>query len=108
MFGDIGKLMKLAGEMKRKMPEMQAKLATTEYTATAGGGVVSATVNGKMLLTDLKIAPSVLGDGQADAAMLEDMVKAAISCAQGQAATATEAAMKELTGGFELPPGLGF
>ena len=40
MFGDIGKLMKLAGEMKKKMPEMQARLAASEYTAQAGGGPV--------------------------------------------------------------------
>lgn len=108
MFGDIGKLMKMASEMKKKMPEMQAKLSGTEYTADAGGGAVSATVNGKMMLTDLKISPSALGDGAMDAQMLEDLVKAAVSAAQAKAADAAQVAMKELTGGIELPPGLGF
>lgn len=104
MFGDLGKLMKLAGEMKRKMPEMQAKLAAATYTAEAGGGMVSATVNGDLLLVDLTISPTIVHDG--DAGLIADMVKAAIAAAQGQAAHAKAAAMKELTGGMGLPEGL--
>jgi DNA-binding YbaB/EbfC family protein len=101
MFGDIGKIMKIAGEMKKRMPEMQARLANTMYTADAGGGVVKATVNGKLGLVDIKIDPSVLADK--DAEMLEDLIKAAVSSAQAQAAQAAEEAMKEITGGMELP-----
>ncbi len=95
--------MKLAGEMKRKMPEMKAKLAASQYTAEAGGGMVSATVNGKMLLSDLKFSQQLLEDGDLSLDMLEDMVKAAVSAAQAKAAEAAEAAMKEMTGGMELP-----
>lgn len=108
MFGDIGKLMKMAGEMKRRMPEMQAKLAASEYTAQAGGGAVSATVNGKLALVSLSIQPGAIQDASDDAGLLEDMVKAAIASAQNQASEAAAAAMKEITGGMELPPGLGF
>jgi len=103
MFGDIGKIMKLAGEMKRKMPEMKEKLAASQYTAEVGGGMVSATVNGKMQLSDLKLSQQLLGDGDLSLDMLEDMVKAAVSAAQAQAAEAGEAAMKEMTGGMNLP-----
>jgi DNA-binding YbaB/EbfC family protein len=106
MFGDLGKIMKLAGEMKRKMPEMRERLAAAEYTAQAGGGVVQATVNGKMMLTDLKLSEQLLSDGDLSLEMLEDLIKAAVSSAQAQAADAAEAAMKELTGGMDLP-GLG-
>ncbi|MFB3890667.1 MAG: YbaB/EbfC family nucleoid-associated protein [Phycisphaerae bacterium] len=101
MFGDIGKMFKLAGEMKRKMPEVQARLASSTYTADAGGGAVSATVNGRLALVDVKIAPAVLAD--CDAAMLEDLVKAAVAAAQDKAARAAAEAMKELTGGMPLP-----
>ena len=106
MFGDIGKMMKMAAQMKAKMPEMQAKLATSEFTADAGGGMIQATVNGKFALIDIKIDKRVFADG--DAEMLEDMVKAAVSSAQAKAAQGAAEAMKELTGGIELPPGLGF
>ena len=101
MFGDIGKMMKMAGQMKVKLPEMKAKLAASEFTADAGGGVVLATVNGKMQLVDIKIAPEVLGDG--DTEMLADLIKAAVSAAQAQAAAAAAEAMSELTGGMKLP-----
>ncbi len=101
MFGDIGKMMKMAGQMKVKLPEMKAKLAATQFTADAGGGVVSATVNGKMQLVDVKIAPEVLADVDAD--MLADLIKVAVSAAQAQAAAAAAEAMSELTGGMKLP-----
>jgi DNA-binding YbaB/EbfC family protein len=106
MFGNIGKLMKMAGEMKTKLPEVQQKLAESEYTADAGGGVVRATVNGKLQLTDVWFDPAVLGDEQMDAEMLADLVTAAVAAAQQQAADAAAEAMRELTGGMELPGGL--
>ena len=108
MFGDIGnlgKLMKMAGEMKRRMPEMQAKLATSEFSADAGGGAVRATVNGKLLIKDVKIDPQLLADATLDAGLLEDLIKAAVSAAQEKASTAAAEALKEITGGMELPPG---
>jgi DNA-binding YbaB/EbfC family protein len=94
-------MMKLAAEMKRRMPEVQARLAASEYAADAGGGVVTATVNGKMQLVGLRIDPAVLAD--ADAATLEDIIKAAVSAAQAKAAAAAAEAMRELTGGLTVP-----
>jgi DNA-binding YbaB/EbfC family protein len=106
MFGDIGKLLKLASEMKRQMPEMQERLSQASFTAQAGDGAVTATVNGKLALVDLKLAPFT--SPQCDVAMLEDMIKAAVAAAQEKAQQAAAAAMNELTGGMELPPGMGF
>ncbi len=101
MFGDLGKMMKAAGEMKRRLPEVQAKIAASRHSADAGGGAVTATVSGKMELVDLRIAPKVIAEG--DAAMIEDLVKAAVAAAQAKAAAAAAEAMKELTGGMSLP-----
>ena len=103
MFGNLGKMMKVAAEMKRRMPEVQAKLEQAEHTADAGGGAVGATVNGKGKVRDVRIDPSVLADGQLDAEILGDLIKAAISAAQEKAALATAEAMRELTGGMDLP-----
>ena len=103
MFGDMGKMMKLAMEMKTKLPALKEKLASSMYDAKVGGGVVTAVVNGKMGLVDLKIDSSLLTPGQTDASMIEDLVKAAVSAAQQKAAVAAEQAMAELTGGMKLP-----
>ena len=103
MFGDFGKMMKMAAEMKRRMPEMKAKLEQSQFEFEAGGGVVRAVVNGKLQFVDLKIDKSLLADGQADTEMLEDLIKAAVSGAQKKAAEAAAAAMSELTGGMSIP-----
>lgn len=100
MFGDIGKIMKMASEFKTRMPEVQQQLENSAFTAEAGGGVVSATVNGKMSLLDVKIDKSAIEDG--DVEMLEDLIKAAISAAQAKAAEAAKAAMEEITGGMSI------
>ena len=105
MFGDLGKMVKMLGQLKTRLPEMQAKLESSRYTAEAGGGAVSATVNGKLGLIDIKISPEVPAE-QMEAELLEDLVKAAVSAAQAEAAQAAKKALSELTGGMELPPGL--
>jgi len=101
MFGDLGKIMKMARDMKQKAPAMREELANRQFTASAGGGAVSATVNGSMGLTDLTIDPEALAD--ADAEMLADLVKAAVAAAQQQAKQAAVEMMQELTGGMDLP-----
>ncbi len=106
MFGDLGKIMKLIGNVKSKLPEMKEKFGNSQYTAEAGGGMVTATVNGKMLLIDLKLSEHLLEDGDFSLDMLEDLIKAAVSAAQAKAVQAVKEAMKELTGGVDLP-GLG-
>ena len=103
MFGNMGKMMKLASELKTKLPEMRERLEAGQHTSAAGGGVVSATVNGKMQLVELKIDPGVLADDSMDTEMLADLIKAAVSSAQEKAATAAREAMNELTGGMDLP-----
>ena len=103
MFGDLGKMMKIAAEMKRRMPEVQARIEASEYTAEAGGGAVRATVNGKLLLRDLAIGRELLDGGEAGAVVLADLVKEAVRAAQEKAAEAVAAAMRELTGGMNIP-----
>jgi len=104
MFGDIGKMLKLAGELKTKLPEMKAALAAREFSAEAGGGAVRATVNGSLALVGIEIDRKLLaGDPDASGEKLEKLIKAAVSSAQDQAAEAAAQAMKELTGGMEIP-----
>jgi len=102
MFGDIGKLMKLAGQMKSGMPEMQAQLASSEYSAQAGGAV-TAIVNGRMSVVDIQIDRDAFSELSGDVDMLEDLIKAAVSAAQNKAADAAAEAMKKLTGGMDIP-----
>ena len=80
---------------------LQQELQTREYTSAAGGGAVSATVNGAHELTALTIRPDVIDPD--DAEMLADLVLAAVNAAQKQAADDAEQSMSRVTGGLDLP-----
>ncbi|MCE5278446.1 MAG: YbaB/EbfC family nucleoid-associated protein [Planctomycetaceae bacterium] len=104
MFGNLGKMMKMAQEMKSKLPEVQAQIEASQHSASAGGDAVSATVNGRGALIDIRIDPKALAEG--DAALLEDLVKAAVSAAQNKAVTYAAEVMKKLATDMGLPPGM--
>ncbi|MBK5967351.1 Nucleoid-associated protein [Thiorhodovibrio litoralis] len=105
MIEDLDKILTIAGRMQTEMPALKEKLAATDFTAEAGGGAVSATVNGKLAIVNLKIAEQIRNDPTTDYDLLETLIKAAISAAQAQAADAAAKAMKELTGGMDIAEG---
>ena len=79
---------------------MQQEQETKTYTATSGGGMVSATVNGKHELTALEINPEAVDPD--DVEMLQDMVMAAVNEAFRAADTDAANNMSRLTGGLNL------
>ena len=91
-------------EIERKAVEeatYQAELQEKEYTATAGGGVVSATVDGKHTLKALTIDPEAVDPE--DVEMLQDMVIAAVNEAVRAAMEDMSSSMGKITGGMNLP-----
>ena len=72
--GQIKDLLGKLPEMQQQMRQMQDELAKKTATADAGGGMVTATVNGKMELTALKLDKSRIDLN--DTEMLEDLVVA--------------------------------
>ena len=85
----------------RDMQKMQEELENKEYTAQAGGGVVSATVSGKHELKSLAIDPEAVDPE--DVEMLQDLIVAAVNEAMRTAASDAAASMGQLTGGLNLP-----
>ena len=98
-------MMKQAQKMQQDLMKMQEELENAKYTATAGGGVVSATVSGKHQLVSLEIDPDAVDPE--DVEMLQDMVIAAVNEAMRKAEEASNQSMSRLTGGLNLG-GLGF
>ena len=95
---DINRLMKQAQQMQEKM---QKQLAETVIEATAGGGMVTVTVNGGKQLLSLTIDPEVVKDG--DVEMLQDLILAAVNDAQRKADEAISTQMSGMMGGMKLP-----
>lgn len=73
-------------------------------TATAGGGMVTAVVNGERKVDSLTIAPEVIDPD--DIEMLQDLVIAAINEGMEQVEQATSEQMEALTAGLGIPPDL--
>ena len=93
-------MIRQAQKMQQEMLKMQAEMETKEYLATAGGGVVSAAVNGKHELLRLAIDPEAVDPE--DVEMLQDMVIAAVNEAMRKADADAAASMGKLTGGLNL------
>ncbi len=96
-----GNMMKQAQKMQEDLLKMQQQLETSTYTASAGGGVVEATVSGKHEVTSLRIDPEAVDPE--DVEMLQDLIAAAVNEAMRQADEASNAGMSRLTGGMNLP-----
>lgn len=94
-------MIKQAQKMQADMMKMQEELETKEYQATAGGGVVTATVTGKRVISSLKIQPDAVDPD--DVEMLEDLITAAVNEALRTAETEQSNSMQSLTGGLNLP-----
>ena len=94
-------MIKQAQKMQQDMLRMQQELQEKEYRAAAGGGVVSAVVNGKHELKDLVIDPEAVDPD--DVEMLQDMIVAAVNAAMRAADSDASDTMQKLTGGMGLP-----
>ena len=102
--GNLGDLMNKARQMQDQMKSMQEELAKKQVTADAGGGMVQATVNGRMELVKLHIDKAKVDVN--DTELLEDLVVAAVHGAQARAAEMMKAEMQKMTSELGLPPGL--
>ena len=94
-------MIKQAQKMQQDMMKMQQELQEKEYQAAAGGGVVSATVNGRHELKALVIDPEAVDPD--DVEMLQDMIVAAVNEALRAAENDAASTMQKLTGGLGLP-----
>lgn len=101
---DLNQLMKQAQEMQGKMKQMQEDLARKQITADAGGGMVQATVNGRLELVKLKIDKTKIDP--ADTELLEDVIVAAVAAAQNRAGETMKQEMQRAAGEMGLPPGM--
>ncbi len=97
----MGINMKMVQQMQNRLLKIQQELAETVVDGTAGGGVVTAKVNGQREFIGIKIDPSAVDPD--DVEMLEDLIAAAIKDAMDKAAAINEEKMGAITGGMKIP-----
>lgn len=98
---NMGNMMRQAQKMQQDMMKLQEELKSKEYTASVGGGAVSAVVDGAHQLVSFTIKPEVVDPD--DVEMLQDLIVAAVNEAMRIADEAADSEMKKLTGGLNMP-----
>ena len=88
-------------QMQAEMEAAQAELSEKEYSASVGGGMVEATVNGSHRVLSVNIKPEVVDPE--DTEMLGDLVAAAVNAAIEEASRDYETRMGGITGGLDIP-----
>ena len=95
---NIQSMMKQAQEMQERL---QKQMADMRVEATAGGGMVTVTVNGHKHLQRIAIDPEVVSKD--DVAMLQDLIVAAVNDAHRKVDDAMKQRMGGMLGGLGIP-----
>ena len=99
---NMQQMMMKAQKMQQDIQKKQQELESTEFSATAGGGMVTVTVLGNKTVQSIKLDPVCVDPD--DVEMLEDLIVAGVNAALKEAADTVEREMGKITGGM----GLGF
>lgn len=97
---DLGGLLEQAQQLQEKFAGVQQQLGDKTVDGTAGGGMVVATINGRLEVLRVQIDPTLLTDPDRD--MLQDLVTAAVNAGIRSAQQMMADEMGKLTGGLGL------
>ncbi|MEA3016148.1 MAG: nucleoid-associated protein EbfC [Sphingomonadales bacterium] len=100
---NLDELMKMAEEAQNKLMQAQEGLDKVIVEGLSGGGLVKVRASARGRIVAVEIDESLLQPSEKQ--MVEDLVAAAINDARGKADVAAQGAMREVTGGMQLPPG---
>ena len=99
--GNLTSLWKQAGELGGQLEKLGEELRKRRAIGTSGGGMVEIEINGALEVLRCKIDPQLAA--QADRELLEDLLVAAVNQAVVKAKQLHAEALKDLTGGIQLP-----
>jgi nucleoid-associated protein EbfC len=95
------RMMKQVQDMQANMAKAQEEIAASVVEGTAGGGMVTARLNGKQELEGITLSPDVVDPD--DIEMLQDLIAAAVNDAQRKLQEITQQKMGAVTGGLSIP-----
>jgi DNA-binding YbaB/EbfC family protein len=95
---NIGKMMK---DLQKMQSKLMADMETLEVEGSAGGGVVSARMNGKKELLALKLSPDAVTPD--DLGLMEDLIVAAVNEASRKVDEEVQRLTQGMAGGLNIP-----
>jgi len=95
--GNMAKMLKQAQDVQKRIEHVQSELDDLQINGESGGGLVKATVNGKMELLDISLQDDILEE---DKDMIEDLIISAVNNALSKAQEESQNRMNSVTGGI--------
>ena len=95
---NIAKMMK---DLQKMQSKLMADMETLEVEGSAGGGVVSARMNGKKELLALKLSPDAVTPD--DLGLMEDLIVAAVNEASRKVDEEVQRLTQGMAGGLDIP-----
>ena len=95
--GNMAKMLKQAQDVQKKIENVQSELDDLQINGESGGGLVKATVNGKMELLDISLQADILEE---EKDMIEDLIISAVNNALAKAQEESQNRMNSVTGGL--------
>lgn len=99
--GDVNSMVRQAQKMQEGIQEVQAKLEETDFTETAGGGMVELTMTGGRVLKEIKINPEIVDKDDIEG--LQDVIVAGVNAILTKIDEISAAEMEKVTGGVNIP-----
>ncbi len=99
--GNMGNMMKQVQQMQKTMEKKQGEIELQEFEASAGGGAIKVTANGKKEIVSIELKEEIVDPD--DIEMLQDLIIVAVNDAISSAEKAMSDAMGNMTGGMKMP-----
>ena len=99
--GNMNNMVRQAQKMQEDIQAVQERLEQTEFTETAGGGMIELVMTGGRELKSVKINPDIVDKD--DIEMLQDLIISAVNEAVKQVEDTNEKEMGAITGGVSFP-----
>ena len=99
--GNLGSLWKQASQLSGQLEKLNGELKSRRTSGASGGGMVEIEINGALEVLHCKIDPQLIAQG--DRELLEDLLLAAMNQAVSKGRQLHADALRELTGGLQLP-----
>ncbi len=99
--GNMNNMVKQAQKMQEDIQAVQERLEQTDFTETAGGGMVELTMTGGRVLKEIKINPEIVNKDEIDE--LQDIIIAGVNAILTKIDDESAKEMEKVTGGVSFP-----
>lgn len=99
--GNMNNMVKQAQKMQEDIQAVQERLEETEFTETAGGGMVELTMTGGRVLKEIKINPEIVDKDDIEG--LQDIIVAGVNAIITKIDEESAKEMEKVTGGVSFP-----